>query len=102
MPRKYPPLSRREIVEILSARGFALIRTKGSHLQYEGIIKGKRRLVTVDESIDTFSDDLLKTIIAQSKLTREEFYRSTKATAKKINKKVDPNLVKKEAETDGA
>ena len=87
MPRKYPPLSYREILEILKARVFELIRTESTHEQYEGIVKNKRRLVTVDNKIDTFSGGLFKTIIHQSGLNQDEFYRSTKLAAKKINKK---------------
>lgn len=60
---------------------------EGSHAHYEGVIKGKRKLVTVDNSIDVYHRERLKTVISQSGLTREDFYCSTKGTAKKINKK---------------
>ena len=87
MPKKFPPLTRSEIIEILRARGFMFIRRKSTHLHYEGTTHKKKRLATVDDGIDEYSDDLLKSIIGQSGLSREEFYCSTKSTAKKINKK---------------
>ena len=85
MPKKYPPLTPKEVISILKARGFAYIRTSGSHEHYEGIIKNIRRIVTVDLHYNQFSDKLIKYMIAQSGLTRDEFYGSTKQTAKKIN-----------------
>jgi len=85
MPKKYPPLTSREVISILKARGFTYIRASGSHEHYEGTIKNKRRVVTIDLHYDQFSDKLIKYMIAQSGLTRDEFYGSTKRTAKKIN-----------------
>ncbi|MFQ6014051.1 MAG: type II toxin-antitoxin system HicA family toxin [Anaerolineae bacterium] len=85
MPRRYPPLSPREVIAILVARSFALTRTRGSHEQYEGLIRGKWRRVTVDVHYSDFDDRLIKSMIRQSGLTREEFYGSTKRTARKIN-----------------
>lgn len=85
MPRKYPPLTPREIVAILRARGFVQEHTRGSHTYYMGTIQGKRRRVTVDVAYDEFSVDRIKDMIDQSGLTRTEFYGSTKRTAKKIN-----------------
>jgi predicted RNA binding protein YcfA (HicA-like mRNA interferase family) len=89
--KQYPRLSVREVQDILKARGFALLRTSGSHEQWGTIIKGENRLVTVDLHGD-FGQDLIKSMIRQSGLTREEFYCSTEKTAKRINKKVDPRL----------
>ena len=59
--------------------------TVGSHAQYEGVVAGKKRKVTVDMGEEVFDVFLLKSMIAQSGLSREEFYCSTKATAKKID-----------------
>lgn len=87
MPKRYPPLSQIEVIQILEARAIVFDRSKGSHSHYEGMVRGKRRLVTVDNSIETYHRKRLKTIISQSGLTREEFYCSTKHTASKINKK---------------
>jgi len=84
MPKKYPPLTPKEVVAILIARGLGLDRQDGSHAHYEGFVKGKRVIVTVDMSYPEFDDKRIKTMIAQSGLTREEFYRANKATARKI------------------
>jgi len=87
LPKKHPPLKPSEVISILRARTIIYIGTEGSHAQYEGMIKGKKRKVTVDMSEPEFDDFLIKSMIAQSGLSREEFYCSTKNTAKKINKK---------------
>lgn len=85
MPRKYPPLTPKKVVAILQARGFDYDHSRGSHEYYSSILKGKRRLVTVDKSYREFDIDRIKDMIDQSGMTREEFYGSTKRTAKKIN-----------------
>lgn len=85
MPRRYPPLTPDEVIAILVARDFDLDRTAGSHTQYGGLIRGLFRRVTVDLHFHDFDDRAIKRLIAQSGLTREEFYGSTKETAKKIN-----------------
>ena len=87
MSKRYPPLLRREIIQIVRARGFVHDRTRGGHSQYKGLVRNKPRLVTIDTQANTYAKDLLKSIIRQSGLTREEFYCSTKKTAKKIGKK---------------
>jgi predicted RNA binding protein YcfA (HicA-like mRNA interferase family) len=91
MVRKYPSLSVGEVRAILTARGFTLVRTSGSHEQWAGEIGGKKRMVSVDTHGD-FGIDLIKSMIRQSGLTREQFYCSTDKTAKRINKKLDPEL----------
>jgi predicted RNA binding protein YcfA (HicA-like mRNA interferase family) len=83
MPKKYPRLKRQEILEILHVYGFKCTGCVGSHEKYEAVIKGKRRVVTVITSKNDF-DYLLKFIIEQSGLNREEFYGATKGTKKKI------------------
>ncbi len=90
--KKYPSLTVREIQAILEARGFTLLHTSSSHEQWgHDNIDDKKRLVTVDTHGD-FGIDLIRSMIRQSGLTREQFYCSTKKTAKKINKKLDQNL----------
>jgi predicted RNA binding protein YcfA (HicA-like mRNA interferase family) len=37
----------REFIAIIEARGFQLDRSKGRHFQYEAVIDGQRRIVTV-------------------------------------------------------
>ena len=85
MPRRYPPLTPDEVIAILLARGFSHDHTTGSHAVYQGIIKGKRRSVTVDLKYREFGVRRLKDMMAQAGLSCKEFYGSTKATAKKIN-----------------
>jgi len=88
---RYPQLTTREVQDILKARGFVLLRTSGSHEHWGAIIKDERRIVTVDLHGD-FGRDIIKSMIRQSGLTREEFYCSTKKTAKRLNKEIDPEL----------
>ena len=85
MPRKYPPLKPREIIRILRERQFELVRKAGGHHYYTGYTKGKPRVVQVDMKFEVYEGDWLKVVIKQSGLTREEFYGSTRGTAKKIS-----------------
>lgn len=84
MPKRYPPLTPQEVIRILSARGFVPDRSKGSHIQYQGTIRGVTWYVTVDTGKDEFGDFLIQSMIRQSGMTREEFYGSTTSTARKI------------------
>lgn len=88
MPKKYPPLTPSEVIDILKVWNFVLKIQVGSHAQYEGIIREIKRKVTVDMGEKDFDKDLIKSMIRQSGLSRDEFYCSTKSTAKKINKRV--------------
>ena len=83
--RKYPPLKHREIVQIVSALGFQLVRQESTHAQYERLADScrKRAIVTVD-NYDDFEEKMIKSLISQSGFTREEFYGATDKTAKKI------------------
>jgi predicted RNA binding protein YcfA (HicA-like mRNA interferase family) len=77
MSGKYPPLTPAEVEKILERAGFTLKRTSGSHNQWEGTVKGMRRLVTVDQlsrSSETFGKKLMKSMIRQSGMTNDEFY----------------------------
>jgi predicted RNA binding protein YcfA (HicA-like mRNA interferase family) len=86
VPKRYPPLTPQEVRDILRAAGFALERVDGSHEQWEsGSIRGRRRLVTVDAGVRECSMKLIRSMIEQSGLTRDEFYRQTARTAPKIN-----------------
>ena len=87
MPKKYPVLKLAEVLEILNANGFVLNNTVGSHKQFIATIKNIKRRVTVDGSNDEFDDFLLRSMISQSGLSRDEFYCSCKSAAKKINKR---------------
>lgn len=87
MPKKYPSLTPQEVIDILKARGLSKKTQSGSHAQFEGMLKSQIRKVTVDMAEKDFGKDLIKSMIRQSGLSRDEFYCSTKKTAKKINKK---------------
>ena len=84
--RKYPPLKVSEAESILIALGFAEKHCVGSHSQWERPAQDdrERAIVTVDQSIDEFDERLIKSMIRQSRCSREEFYGATKRTAKKI------------------
>lgn len=85
MPRRYPPLTPREVITILIARSYHSVKTVGSHQRFTGTIRNQTRSVTVDLHFDSFDDKLLKRMIEQSGLSREEFYGSTSETARKID-----------------
>jgi len=82
--RRYPPLTPDEVRDILQVKGFSLDRTRGSHEQWRTIIENQLRVVTVDSHYKIFDQSLLKRMISQSGLSREEFYCATPKTAKKI------------------
>jgi predicted RNA binding protein YcfA (HicA-like mRNA interferase family) len=91
VPKKYPPLEHREVIEILLALGFHYDATDGSHEQYEGSIDGKKRKVTVVTNIKTFDDRDIKSFISQAfgcmiitKKDVKRFYGATKNTVKKV------------------
>ena len=86
MPRKYPPLTPDEVKAILKAWRFTHIRTESSHESWEGTVNRLTRNVQVDTKYPQFSIERIKVMISQSGLTRDQFYRATKTTAKKINK----------------
>lgn len=84
--KKYPPLGVHEVEAILGRRGFLFKRQTGDHAQFErGPIPSdpQRRVVTVDRGAGDFGDKLIKSMIAQSGMTREQFYGATKRTAQK-------------------
>jgi len=78
MGRKYPLLDRSQIETILKQAGFSEKRTTGSHAQWEGYVKGQRRIVTVDHlksRKEKYGPDLLRKMIEQSGMSKKEFYR---------------------------
>jgi predicted RNA binding protein YcfA (HicA-like mRNA interferase family) len=77
MGKKYPPLDRDQVETILKHLNFSPKRRKGSHAQWEGYTKGKRRIVTVDHlksKREKYSQKLTRKMIEQSGLSKEEFY----------------------------
>jgi predicted RNA binding protein YcfA (HicA-like mRNA interferase family) len=78
MGKRYPPLDRDQVETVLKNLKFSLKRQKGtSHAQWEGYVKGKRRIVTVDHlksKKEKYGHRLFEKMIEQSGLTKEEFY----------------------------
>lgn len=66
-------ISSRDIEKILKAHGFVLSRQKGSHQQFVGFIRCKKRRVTVIANQKSFAPGTLKSMIRQSGLAEEEF-----------------------------
>lgn len=89
MPKRYPAITPAEVTAILLARSFVLDRTRGSHSYYSGTVRDRLRHVTVSTHYAEFSTERIQDMIAQSGLTREEFYGSTKETARKIGLRTD-------------
>ncbi len=85
--RKYPPLTPSEVVAILTAHVFTKKNEEGTHAQYEHpkTDEHPRSVVTVDMGYREFDDGIIKSMIRQSNLTREQFYGATKRTAKKAS-----------------
>jgi len=88
--RSCPPLKRSEVVAILIRLGFSRKSSRGSHVYFERVADGQRMrsVVTVDESIDEFSGDILRSMIRQSNFSPSEFYGATRRTAAKASVKL--------------
>jgi predicted RNA binding protein YcfA (HicA-like mRNA interferase family) len=93
MPKKYPPLTDREIVAILLSLGFIYSHSNGGHDFYKASHSGKAHTVTVDPKNSPFAGFLLKSMIAQSGYDYKYFYAATKKTAKKIGVKHIKNKI---------
>ncbi len=77
MSNRYPLLDRKQIEKVLKKLGFNPKKSRGSHVQWEGYIKKKRRIVTVDtfrSQKEKYSKQLLQSMIRQSGLSKNEFY----------------------------
>ncbi|OGP20063.1 MAG: hypothetical protein A2054_01320 [Deltaproteobacteria bacterium GWA2_55_10] len=89
MGRKFPLLTRPQVEAILTALGFLKKKagSGSSHTQWEAYINGQRRIVTVKKlsrDTDQYSDFLMRSMIEQSGLTKEEFYLADSKLAKKL------------------
>ena len=73
-PRDSATVKVREVVAVLESNGFASDRQKGSHHHFEGVVGGKRRLVTVPgKAGDEVPKGSLASIRRQSGLSRALF-----------------------------
>ena len=95
MPRGWPPLELREVIQILTELGFKYDGSKGGHDFYTATKNGRKHKVTVDPKNAPFDEFLLQSMCSQAGSNRKEFYGATKATALKIfkGKKADPESV---------
>ena len=87
MPKKYPPLTDREVTAVLRELGFQYSHSEGGHDFYKGTHSGKNWKVTVDPKESPFNDFLLKSMISQAGVSRDQFYGATKNTANKAGLK---------------
>lgn len=74
---KLPRLSGREVIKILSKKGFKVARQKGSHIILVRESENGKRGVVVPNHKEVDKGTLLE-IIRQAGLTREEFIESVK------------------------
>ena len=64
----------RQVVAVLESNGFSFDRKNGSHGQFEGMVDGKRRLVTVSgKDGDEVAKGTLASIKRQSGLSKALF-----------------------------
>lgn len=83
MPRGWPPLTCREICDILQALGFEHDRDESSHKIW--IHRERHLIVPVDMHWDPASGPLISHLVkTQVRVTREVFYGATKRSAKKL------------------
>jgi len=84
MARGWPPLKKRQVIEILTALGFVYSHTKGGHEFYKATVDGLKCSVTVSTHIADFSEDLLQFMCKQACSNRKAFYGATPGTRAKI------------------
>ena len=89
--RRYPPLTPAEVAAIVEALGFRFKRQTRSHAHYEREADAvrPRRVVTVDMSMREFSERIIRSMIQQSRSSREDFYGANRRTARKIGLSMD-------------
>ncbi len=85
--RKYPPLTPKQIENILLSRGYNYFKSQGDHNFYICEVGGKKHVAQIDMRASEVQGHWLKLTIEQSGMTRKQFYCSTKQTAKKIGLK---------------
>ena len=78
MSGRYPPLDRTQVEAVLKKLGCSEKRHfRSSHAQWEGYVKGQRRIITVDHyksRKEKYGHMLLAKMIQQTGLTKKEFY----------------------------
>jgi predicted RNA binding protein YcfA (HicA-like mRNA interferase family) len=69
-------LSSKDVERILKKNNFTLSRQKGSHQQFVGYVKGKKRRVTVIVNQKNFASRTLNSMILQFGLSEQEWLES--------------------------
>jgi len=82
LPKKYPRLTPKEVIDNLIALGFSFARQRGAHKFYKD---KDGNLVNVPMNWDLIDDTGIKSIIKQSGKSREEFYSATESSAQKLS-----------------
>ncbi|MCI0696026.1 type II toxin-antitoxin system HicA family toxin [candidate division KSB1 bacterium] len=73
MHRELLGLTSQEVESILHRNGFVLKRVKGSHQQFVGFVRGRKRKVTVVKNQKRFAPKTLASMLRQSGLTEQEW-----------------------------
>lgn len=81
--RTYLPLTPDELKRVLKALGLAYKRTTGDHEQWEGLVKGLRRVSTVQLIRGTYSIERMKRLVENLGLSPGEFYCADNKIAKR-------------------
>jgi hypothetical protein len=81
LPKQYPSLKPKEVIQCLKALGFVYVKFDGDHKNYE---KGNYSVQVDMGEINGFGTAGMQIIINNCGYSREIFYRATKNTAKKI------------------
>lgn len=66
-------LSSEDVERVLRKNNFKRVRQKGSHQQFVGYVKGKKKRVTVLANQKDFTTPTFKSMILQSGLSEEEW-----------------------------
>ncbi len=66
MDKRLLALTSKEVEKILAKMGFRKSRQKGSHIQFMGVAKRKKRRVTVITNQSHFAPKTMKSMIEQS------------------------------------
>ncbi len=73
MHRELSGLTSQEVERILNRYGFLLKHTAGSHQQFVGFVRGRKRKVTVIKNQKRFAPKTLASMLRQSGLTEQEW-----------------------------
>lgn len=78
MNKRLLVLTSRDVEKILKKFGFYKSRQKGSHIQFIGIVRGKKRRVTLIVNQSHFAPKTMKSMIEQSGLDEKNWLKHLK------------------------